>query len=32
VAAITEGRPGNRGNRTMTYDGLDRLKTVVSPE
>jgi RHS repeat-associated protein len=33
VAAITDGATGRnqRGNRTMTYDGLDRLKTVVSP-
>jgi len=31
VAAITDGRTGNRGNRTMTYDGLDRLTGTVSP-
>jgi len=33
VAAITDGATGTgqRGNRTMTYDGLDRLKTVASP-
>jgi RHS repeat-associated protein len=30
VVAITDGRTG-RGNRDMTYDGLDRLKTVMSP-
>ena len=31
VAAISDGRTGNRGNRTMTYDGLDRLTQSVSP-
>jgi YD repeat-containing protein len=31
VAAISDGLIGARGNRDMTYDGLDRLKTVVSP-
>lgn len=31
VAAISDGLTGNRGNRTMTYDGLDRLTKVVSP-
>jgi RHS repeat-associated protein len=33
VAAITDGATGRnqRGNRDMSYDGLDRLKTVVSP-
>lgn len=31
VAAISDGRTLNRGNRTMTYDGLDRLTNVVSP-
>lgn len=31
VAAISDGRTGNRGNRTMTYDGLDRLNGTVSP-
>jgi RHS repeat-associated protein len=33
VAAITDGATGRnmRGNRTMTYDGLDRLTKVVSP-
>jgi len=32
VAAITDGvGTAQRGNRTMTYDGLDRLKTTVSP-
>lgn len=33
VAGITDGATGRnqRSNRTMTYDGLDRLKTVVSP-
>ncbi|MCI4567571.1 RHS repeat-associated core domain-containing protein [Lysobacter sp. CFH 32150] len=30
VAAISDAVSVN-GNRTMTYDGLDRLKTVVSP-
>jgi hypothetical protein len=33
VAAITDGATGRnqRGNRTMTYDGLDRLTQTVSP-
>ncbi|MBZ3477098.1 RHS repeat protein [Xanthomonas perforans] len=33
VAAITDGASGRnqRGNRTMTYDGLDRLRSTVSP-
>jgi YD repeat-containing protein len=31
VAAITDYLPGNVGNRTMTYDGLNRLTSVVSP-
>lgn len=30
VAAISDGTTGSSGNRTMSYDGLDRLKTVVS--
>lgn len=31
VAAISDGLPGARGNRTMAYDGLDRLTSVASP-
>ncbi len=31
VAAISDGRTGNRGDRTMTYDGLDRLTATTSP-
>jgi RHS repeat-associated protein len=31
VAAISDAVTGNRGNRDMTYDGLDRLETAVSP-
>lgn len=33
VAAISDGATGRnqRGNRTMTYDGLDRLTQTVSP-
>src|SRR5690606_23737183 len=33
VAAITDGATGRnqRGNRTLTYDGLDRLTDVASP-
>ena len=31
VAAISDALAGNRGNRTMTYDGLDRLTSTVSP-
>jgi RHS repeat-associated protein len=31
VAAISDGLPGARGNRTMSYDDLDRLTDVASP-
>lgn len=31
VAAISDGRTGGRGHRTMTYDPLDRLTGTVSP-
>ncbi len=31
VAAISDGRTGNRGDRDMTYDALDRLTQAVSP-
>ena len=33
VAAISDGATGRyqRGNRTMSYDGLDRLTDVTSP-
>lgn len=31
VAAISDALPTNRGNRDMTYDGLDRLTSSVSP-
>jgi YD repeat-containing protein len=31
VAAISDGRTGNRGHRDMTYDALDRLTRAVSP-
>ncbi|WP_337244670.1 wall-associated protein [Luteimonas sp. gir] len=31
VAAISDGRPGGRGDRTMQYDALDRLVQTVSP-
>jgi YD repeat-containing protein len=31
VAAITDGLPGNRGDRTMAYDLVDRLTSTVSP-
>ncbi|MCI4569370.1 RHS repeat-associated core domain-containing protein [Lysobacter sp. CFH 32150] len=31
VAAISDGRPNASGNRTMTYDGLDRLTSTASP-
>lgn len=31
VMAISDGTPGAPTNRDMTYDGLDRLKSVVSP-
>ena len=30
VASIGDSLPGNRGDRVMSYDGLDRLKTVDS--
>lgn len=30
VSAISDGLPGNRGNRDMTYDGLDRLTSANS--
>ncbi|MCI4567113.1 RHS repeat-associated core domain-containing protein [Lysobacter sp. CFH 32150] len=30
VAAISDGLAGAWGNRTMTYDGLDRLKTTTT--
>ncbi|QQP94770.1 RHS repeat protein [Lysobacter enzymogenes] len=30
VAAISDGRAGAPGNRSMTYDGLDRLTTTAS--
>lgn len=30
VAAISDALPDNRGNRDMTYDGLDRLRTATS--
>lgn len=30
VAAISDALAGNRGDRDMTYDGLDRLKTALS--
>lgn len=30
VASITDGVSGNRGNRSMGYDGLDRLTSVSS--
>lgn len=30
VAAIVDGRTGQRGNRTMAYDALDRLTQVTS--
>lgn len=30
VQAISDGRSGNRGHRTMAYDGLDRLTSAVS--
>jgi len=30
VMAISDGVPSGTGNRDMTYDGLDRLKTVQS--
>jgi RHS repeat-associated protein len=31
VAAITDGVVGGGGNRTMTYDGLDRLTSTDAP-
>ena len=31
VAAISDGLTGARGNRTMGYDGLDRLISTTSP-
>lgn len=31
VAAISDGLIGNRGNRDMTYDVMDRLATASSP-
>lgn len=31
VAAISDGLPGARGNRTMAYDGVDRLTATSSP-
>jgi RHS repeat-associated protein len=31
VAAISDGRPGGDGNRTMGYDALDRLTSTNSP-
>ncbi|MGE8046626.1 hypothetical protein ACQKO6_20905, partial [Pseudomonas monteilii] len=31
VMAISDGLPGAPGNRDMTYDGLDRLRTVTAP-
>lgn len=31
VAAISDGLAGARGNRTMSYDGLDRLTAATSP-
>ncbi|WP_043689969.1 RHS repeat protein [Luteimonas huabeiensis] len=31
VAAISDGLSGGRGDRTMAYDGLDRLTRTVSP-
>ena len=31
VAAISDALPAHSGDRTMTYDELDRLRTVVSP-
>lgn len=30
VAAISDGLPGARGNRSMTYDGVDRLTAASS--
>lgn len=31
VQAISDGRTGQRGDRTMTYDAMDRLTKTVSP-
>lgn len=31
VAAISDALPGHRGDRTMSYDGLDRLTATDSP-
>ncbi|WP_210412700.1 wall-associated protein [Luteimonas granuli] len=31
LLAISDGRTGNRGDRSMSYDALDRLTQVVSP-
>lgn len=31
VAAISDGLPGQRGNRDMQYDGLNRLTSATSP-
>src|SRR5690606_21400903 len=31
VAAISDGLSGNRGDRDMAYDQLDRLKSTTSP-
>lgn len=31
VAAISDGLPGNGGDRSMTYDDLDRLETADAP-
>lgn len=31
VAAISDGTAGSAGNRTMTYDALDRLTKTVAP-
>ena len=31
VQSISDGRTGNRGNRDMAYDGLDRLTSTTSP-
>jgi YD repeat-containing protein len=31
VAAISDGTPGARGDRDLSYDGLDRLRSAQSP-
>jgi len=31
TSSITDGTSGSRGNRSMTFDELDRLKTTISP-